>query len=239
MTEQPWAQADHGILFMDRLVRAILAGEKTETRRLVGPHNSRCETASLRKDLRWDGTGWPDPSYQPAAAMVKIPSAIDDTVHRVWSRYEQGDTLWVRETHALEPTEGTGRVVYRADRAARYFDMKPPPGPVSDIFWMASTYKPERWRPSIHMPRWAARIRMEITAVGCERIQDVDDTGAFREGIIGAPMRDTDIDGDWYPGRPRARFRELWDEANGHRDGASWEANPFVWVIRFRVLEKP
>ena len=124
---------------------------------------------------------------------------------------QPGDRLWVRETwapHADMPRSA----IYRCDRGGDYQDN------VTPNF---------RWRPSIFMPRWASRILLEITAVRVERLQDISNEDALAEGVDlsgGLRMRTM----------PWALYRELWESING--DG-SWEANPWVWVIEFKVLE--
>ena len=82
------------------------------------------------------------------------------------------------------------------------------------------------------MPRWASRLTLEVTEVGVERVQDISEVDARDEGITGGWQMDPDT----YPG-PIAEFRSLWDETNAHRlKEYGWTANPWVWVIRFRVL---
>lgn len=100
------------------------------------------------------------------------------------------------------------------------------------------------WRPSIHMPRWASRITLEITGVRVERLQDISEADAKAEGITVLPLQNVDDPSAWWqssPGENQARtpiasFRNLWDSINAKR-GYSWESNPWVWVIEFKHLE--
>jgi hypothetical protein len=118
-----------------------------------------------------------------------------------------GDKLWCRETWAPH-SDMPRSAIYRCDRGGDYQDN------VTPNF---------RWRPSIFMPRWASRILLEITAVRIERLQDISNADALAEGV--------ELRGEM---RPWAIYRELWESINGR---GSWEVNPWVWVIEFRVLE--
>ena len=101
------------------------------------------------------------------------------------------------------------------------------------------------WRPSIHMPRWASRITLEIEKVWVERVQDITEEGALAEGITwpdrdGKPYRPPiDTTGMSDLGLAKARYAELWDSLNAKRDGGvyAWDANPWVFCIRFRRIE--
>lgn len=116
-----------------------------------------------------------------------------------------GDRLWVREAFFIDG--GKGSVRYRAS------------GHVS----------PFGWKPSIHMPRWASRITLEITGVRVERLQDISNADAMSEGI--EEYLGIKYTGEKPPADGRIRFSELWTEINGPY---SWSANPFVWVIEFK-----
>lgn len=123
-----------------------------------------------------------------------------------------GDRLWVRETFALESKSYAGdKVRYRADG-------KPTSG---------------AWRPSIHMPRWASRITLEITGVRVERLQEISEADAKAEGVIPTGRRATH---KWCNGEDvshRRQFADLWDSLHGK---GAWEQNPWVWVVEFRRL---
>lgn len=191
------------ILFQDELVSAILEGRKTETRRLVKPRDpypgrvdgfDTCPRLLETGEWAWLLGGCTH------AAIGGSPFG------------EAGDRLWVRECHVLvdgpcwsglpkTPEPGGHRWAYYRTG----FDRCPP----------------KRWRPSIHMPRWASRLTLEVDEVRIERLQDLDEDGAVAEGF-------TDASG----------LRTVWDGINGKRgEGASWEANPWVWVVRFHLAE--
>lgn len=193
------------ILFNAPMVRAILDGRKTQTRRIV------------------KGQPWPGIPFIGIDGMVATwrRDYGDDTSMMSLVRLshgQPGDRLWVRETWAeyADPTHDY-RVYYAAD---------------DDCGALV------RWRPSIHMPRWASRIDLEITAVRVERLQDISEEDALAEGIEG--MR-----GQWKSytdqvvvcHKPRASFRSLWDSINA-KGGYGWDANPWVFVYEFK-REKP
>jgi hypothetical protein len=142
-----------------------------------------------------------------------------------------GDILWVRETwkptgmFAQMPTERLGacaRFAYRADRDQLLRDQH-----IS-------------WRPSIHMPREAARLFIRVTDVRVERVQDISEADAIREGV--SPRTQF----DHFPGIGEtverethyAGFAKLWESIYGPR-GMGWNQNPWVWVIEFEKIEKP
>lgn len=192
------------ILFSAPMVRAILDGSKTQTRRVVKPCKDRAFGAEL--------------------APCEIAGEINagDYTH---AKYGQpGDRLWAREAHAFVGTVDPGWLLYRASgyeaECARHGFDKPYPD--------ESTIK---WRPSIHMPRWASRITLEITGVRVERLQDISKSDSVAEGIfIHADFRNRD---DKYG--PVAAYCDLWESINGP---GSWDENPWVWVIEFKRVGK-
>lgn len=187
------------ILFSAPMVRAILEGRKTQTRRIVKPQPSpSSDTAFIGLDGIW--------RFSHPTLRGPVSHEADD----VRCPYGQpGDRLWVREAWAFHPDfpESTRRAIYRADA-----------GVENDV---------PRWRPSIHMPRWASRILLEITAVRVERLQDISETDAQAEGVANSlHLRGGRL--------ARENFAHLWWTING--DG-SWEANPWVWVVEFKRVE--
>ncbi len=209
------------ILFSGAMVRAILEGRKTQTRRIVKPqpHDGCgriwCAEYSPTVIDRWG-------DEQPGKEVFGAYS--EDGEWGVRCPYGQpGDRLWVRETwgvlheHLLndqhEPT------FWRADYNAEDF----------------ATQVLPRWRPSIHMPRSRSRIKLELTGVRVERLQDISQGDAIAEG---APPSHSSIDAVsrdiGYADFSRSWYAQLWDQINGP---GSWEANPLVWVVEFRRVE--
>lgn len=211
MSERP-------ILFNGEMVRAILDGCKTQTRRVVklrdgsNPDDesvSRHEDGTLDKVMDFSRRY---PHWEPLACPYG----------------NSGDRLWVRETWAVVDT----------------LDETPPAKFAKWPTWFKSDdgYKSNtpqygfhrhgsvrgRWRPSIHMPRWASRLTLEVTGVRVERVQDISRGEAMLEGC---PFPNMQIGPD-----PREWFAALWEEINGPR-GFGWEVNPLVWVVEFKRLE--
>jgi hypothetical protein len=189
------------------MVRAIMDGRKTQTRRIVklghGGTFRRSETngydwtfrGSRRGGTRYHSSCWQDLRHEQLMDLCPYG--------------HPGDRLWVRETWApvwtFDPSPETG-ALYRAD---------PMYDGTEQFDWP--------WKPSIHMPRWASRITLEITGVRVERLREISDFDAIAEGVSGwvsDPRCET----------PRDGFRVLWESINGE---GSWAANPWVWVVEF------
>lgn len=194
------------ILFRGRLVRAILDGRKTQTRRVIEPQPSDY-CGSLRYDAHErDWFGWDE---------------RNERIHGIWKcPYGQsGDRLWVRENAILtDEPDGFWRVKYQADEAWR--DVGPFESEPTFQRWKK---RRKNWRPSIHLPRWASRITLEITEIRAERLQGISEKDAEAEGVQTA---------SW---TARQGFCNGWQSIYG-RD--SWESNPWVWVVKFNRITK-
>mgnify|MGYP000644442201 CR=1 FL=1 len=173
--------SDRPIIFSAPMIRALLDGRKTQTRRVLKPH----------------GDTFSAPSYR------------------------RGDRLYVREAAHIDGTS----VNYRADH----------PGDSAGL----------GWRPSIHMPRWASRITLEITGVRVERLQDISPFDCEAEGVQRLPLQD-DQPQPWWTADVSAgpilhsrsalgAYHRLWETINGPD---SWDANPWVWVVEFKRQEE-
>lgn len=232
------AVKERPILFSAEMVRAILDGRKTQTRRKVkgrfeqngerwthwrgnkGDTNARLEVrsnAETGEEISREETHLPFAEWAPTLAPHGQP----------------GDRLWVRETWQqiadlgidrrtfVTPIEGEGRLLYAAT-----LDEEEPP----------------KWRPSIHMPRWASRLLLEITAVRVERLQEISEEDALAEGIdVRLGLLGESVFWDYFEGETRSpvnfgaidSFWSLWESING---AGSWDANPWVWVYEFKRL---
>jgi hypothetical protein len=162
---------EHPILFSAPMVRAILAGQKTMTRRILKP--------TARQVKAWN----PDYSICPSAeiinGMVQFESPHGGPYRAIPLRWQPGDTLWVRETHQINasgtyPNWTADMVLYRADNALIRL-------PESIEYSGKCTFGLS-WVPSIHMPRWASRITLAVEAVRVERLQDIGEADACAEG---------------------------------------------------------
>lgn len=203
------------ILFKGEMVRAILEGRKTQTRRL--------------------------PRFTPSGRVKEVGG------HREWHPGDPdafhacpyglpGDRLWVKETFALscrdpealerdpkDPADWDD-AVYRADAEVlgewEHYD--------EDGTW---TRISPPWKPSIHMPRWASRITLDVTGVRLERLQDISEEDILSEGVDVARVSEwTGVPWSSMPTLHDA-WRVLWDSINRKR--APWASNPYVWVIEF------
>ncbi len=207
------------ILFSAPMVRAILDGRKTQTRRVIKGQDLWGDFIVSHRQIepgvfRMDGA-------EPINAAMH---GNDRTFIDVRAPYGQPrDQLWVRETIELRTIPGNSfpSPVYAADGAH-----------VMDGENKASNHEFMRRRvhPSIHMPRWASRILLEITDVRVERLQDISYADAQAEGWN--PLADDGRNPN--PLDPRAWYRHLWESINGP---GSWDANPWVWAIGLRVLK--
>lgn len=187
------------------MVRAVLADTKTQTRRIIKPQPKQTPKFGGFGRLWFDGQD-----------EMRCPYG------------QRGDRLWVREAwqHAnfpLGPYQDGTTVFYRAD----YMD--DPHGPDGE---KSPQGKYRIWKPSIHMPRTASRITLEITGVRVERLQDIIEGDAIAEGIERTGRHWKSYSG---PGRfcrsPISSYQTLWESINGV---GSWAANPWVWVILFK-----
>lgn len=210
--------AERPILFSAQMVRALLTGTKTQTRRVVKPPRNRSAFVLLDHGNGW----WP---YQSDDGESEL--CDDGMEHPYTCPYGQpGDRLWVREAfsgpHCMDATDecvavrpskwGEGsRIWYWADGNPTHGDWTRP-------------------RPSIHMPRWASRILLEVTAIHVERLQDISAEDATAEGVDFAGHSPEILRDYW----PDERFSMLWETING--DG-SWNSNPWVWVVEFKRVQ--
>jgi hypothetical protein len=223
------------ILFGAPMVLAILAGQKTQTRRvvkgwgrLVTPPESHPFTGELVGDL----------GYPASAGQTWAGFAAKDSASPIYLRCpfgQPGDRLWVRETWApFGPLDQQNRE-------------QAPPGSVA-MYRAGAAYftAPMKWRPSIHMPRWASRITLEVTGVRIERLWEISEDDAKAEGVarelgrdvpaaMGGgvnPWRDYEDEENWYTSAGGS-FGSLWRSINGRE---SWTSNPWVWVVEFKRL---
>ncbi|HAF1791865.1 TPA: hypothetical protein G9B33_002886 [Salmonella enterica] len=202
---------ERGMIFNAEMVRAILDGRKTQTRR---PFNWKRQPA-MEMAERDDGSLWPWAEDCERGGDIWFACPFG----------EVGDCIWVRETWAEAGASAPDLKLYRANYPAHvptHYENVPP---AEDV----------RWTPSIHMPRWASRITLEITDVRVERVQDISQIDAIAEG--GPPdhpsfskiSREMGFS-DW----PRSWFAQTWWGIYGRE---AWNTNPWVWVIEFKRVE--
>ena len=208
------------IIFSGPMVRAILAGRKTQTRRIVNPqppeYIDELHDGQLRKRapyrLECNETG-----------SILGQGFQDDDDHCYQCRQGvSGDRLWVRERFSIaterhEP-DGHAWMTYDADGTREEFDG-------SEI--TMNRIKLGKRYPSIHMPRWASRLTLEVVSVRVERVQDISEED-LRAELDWSRIAIPDDSDPW------GVFADLWSVINGPE---SWNANPWVWVIEFRRVE--
>ena len=196
------------ILFSGPMVRAILEGRKTQTRRIV------TKVAGFGKVMAgFDKSDTPGYDFHFRCKRGLWQDLRESELLGRCPYGNRGDRLWVRETHC----KYGGGYIYRADYGTHT--------PISDGIGGP-------WKPSIHMPRVASRITLEITGVRVERLNDIGEADAIAEGVS------SDMPIVWQSGddTPRGMFGELWEAINGPD---SWDANPWVWVVEFSKFEPP
>lgn len=207
MAEQP-------ILFSGAMVRAILAGRKTQTRRAV-------------KDAPLGAAAYCLGVYKGVWGIHEDVNR-DEGVHRFKCPYGvPGDRLWVRETWA--PSRALDDVPTM--RLASGFPCEYRAGGTS-IDGLERLVERGGWRPSIFMPRKASRILLEVTEVRVERLQGISEADAMAEGVDAVSMADIPRQATM---SRRADFAQIWDLINGKR--APWASNPWVWVVGFKRVE--
>lgn len=182
------------IIFSPEMVRAILEDRKTQTRRVIKSQPP---------------ANYHSPGFLINATWAFHKPSQGHIPHIVKCPYGQtGDRLWVRETWAQKDR---GQILTKAD----YNEL---------VKVVGLPEVPIKWRPSIHMPRWASHITLEITEVRVEGVQQIGANDACAEGI-----------GDFGRSTPQKQFALLWDSLNAKR-GYGWKTNPWVWVISFKRI---
>lgn len=202
------------ILFSTPMVQAELDGRKTNTRRLKNLKviNENPDKWSFQEKFTHVG------KYERDKHVYRFVDGEGSFMDILCPYGRPGDLLWVRETWA----PAWNQVLYKANE--RY-----------------GKYEGQKWKPSIHMPKKAARIWLQVEGVRVERLQDISEEDAIAEGIEKKPGSTSSTKFDYrhyeYEGSynvdAKVSFRTLWEKING---ADSWAANPFAWVVKFNVL---
>ena len=213
------------ILFSTEMVQAISDGRKTQTRR-PAPFDKFCTEAVLTTNGKWQEiyNNNPDPNKMFPGGWMAVTNYK--------SKYQPGDILWVRERFEYSDNLEEPYWYY-----AKY---------IQD--YLPEYVEQVKWRPSIHMPKEAARIFLKVTSVRCERLQDISEEDAIAEG-----MEEGYVCGYLNPESTKMKvwrmgdgenyelalwaFRALWDSINVKK--YPWKSNPWVWVYEFERIEKP
>ena len=209
---------EHPLLMQGPLVRATLAGRKTQTRRPIIPQPD-ADIVAVRYDAIADL--W----------LGNTPEDNDLGYTSSWAERcplgKAGDRLWVRETF-----QAWRKVGHESDewepigvKAASFGDT---------IEYRATSKSTGPWTPSIHMPRWACRLVLPLVSVRVERVQDITEDDARAEGLRRTENGWTDGATGYDVTSARAAFQELWASIYGQ---ASWDVNPWVWVAEWKEIE--
>jgi hypothetical protein len=210
---------ERAINLKDWEVRAILKGRKTQFRRIIKPQFRRVikpQLISVNGDELCfrDETGIFYSRYLP--------------------RFEIGDRLWVREAFSLHRAHGQDFPPGGYDHGKRWGPWSGLPISVSPDKTQVAYFRegfdragPPKWRPSIHMPRWASRIALEVTGTRIERLHDINEIDAIAEGVTAGK----------YTGLERANARTYSDIFESNNGQGTWEVNPWVQVTEFKRVE--
>lgn len=223
--------ADRPILFSAPMVRALLDGTKTQTRRVLRPQPTLIESSG-----RWK---FPVPK-KTISKMATGHDHVFTASREFWEylptgsfNYNPGDRLYVREAHAIVP-----RTAYRCSEGVEQV-LCPHDDYDAAIFRCGWDRSMPKWRPGIHMPRWASRLTLTVTEVRVERLQNISEADAIAEGCpvstipgtIGHPLCQVGFN---EMGTPIFWFRKLWNSLNAER-GCGWDVNPWVTATTFTI----
>lgn len=226
-------KTEHPMLFQDWGVRAMLAGVKTQTRRVVGIQP--LDVLPMRIPDMWCSLDRRDEDGQGHGSVWRCRYGVP------------GEHIWVRETVAYEnwTREFGDTPPIPKDRPSFH---SPSINEYDEEYWLFPHYRatdpaPELayddhdeptvlWRPSIHMHRWACRLTLEIVLVRCRRLQAITQEECIQEG---ANFWADEHNWDHRTAKPKYWFAKLWNEIHVD-DGFSWDANPWVWAITFKAI---
>jgi len=232
---------ERGMIFNAEMVRAVMEGRKVQTRRImkVQPESNQYGLLRITDSTKRADIGkyhWAESNATGTHTRSALFSCPFGAV---------GDRLWVRETWSDVNFEGVPAVAYRADGGVRPVaeDDGDESDPKLEKYWFANWYSDliggveGNWRPSIHMPRWASRITLEITGIRVERLKFISDKDAQAEGVQqlrGGFWRHYNPGWTQHQLSARGSFLTLWESIYGEE---SWQVNPWVWVIEFRRVK--
>ena len=213
------------VLFNTEMVKAILEGRKTSTRRIIKPQPKQPVPLGFISDST-DGKrigyyGWGQDKYGGIIDIAKPP-------------YRAGDILYVRETWRKKTIDKAGHIEiqYKADFNEEELA----------CYGKRGGYAPCKWKPSIHMPKVAARIFLKVTDIKVQRLQDITEREVLKEGIkrYHFNMNMPDAYGDTLYTDHKLAFKTLWNSTVNKKDidVYGWDADPYVWIIEFQRIEK-
>lgn len=230
---------EHGILFKGEMVIAILNGAKSQTRRLIKGvpmhiHEGKCIMDwGLSAVYEQDGKFWLD-----------VQTDVDDHSHdEIFPRYQVGDTLYVKETWCCKMDDGShvpnGKGEWECHYAADGYAVQACDDEGFQRY-NKNGYEASPWKSSLYMPKWAARVRLEVTAVRVQRLQKITEEDAIAEGIEPMPVKGTwkAYNCKWgWTVDPVRSYESLWQSIHDSKPkpsvGKRWQDNPWVWAYTF------
>jgi hypothetical protein len=238
---------DRPILFSGPMVRALLAGTKTQTRRVVTSDNIRLfmgdhiGSKKPSQELLEAAFEWAQDFRRFDGVQIWQAKAFEHQAPSILTRWQghstygvPGDVLWVRESAWYDRSEiaGLGMRCFFEGGLVHFASGATGHGPghpdtyTAEIFALNSSLKK---RPGIHMPRWASRISLRITDVRIERLQDISEADARAEGILTWMNERSQV-----CATAQTAYRAIWEDINGL---GSWAANPWVWAVSFERIQ--
>lgn len=230
------------ILFSGEMVRAILEGRKTQTRRVIKFPNWACGDWN---DFELSEKGLPEFCCEETRCKAELYCPYGQPSDHLWVRetwkissFMEGEPVAFQYKSDMSITDENDKsdcVAYEnwydrmVEKSSDYLYRINHPINNEGVYIWEHGMSPLPWRPSIFMPRWASRITLEIMAIRVERVQDISEEDAIAEGIpyshwVGVKYH-------------RYQYKLLWDSINAKR-GYPWESNPWVWAIEFTVVDK-
>jgi hypothetical protein len=227
------------IIFSGPMVRAILEGRKTQTRRVIKIPSE--EARRIFRGNAWCDFGFGDGHYLKAEYESIAGGPGDTVVNRIYCPFGvPGDRLWVRESIRRKHNTGLpAAITYSADDS-----------PCVGVNAPFQTYGRAAWKwkrnsiSSRFMPRWASRITLKVTDVRAQRVQDISTEDVIAEGVdvvsklpvfLPQKLTGTQLD-DLALKIAQAEFKTIWDSINAKR-GYGWDENPWVWAITFKRIK--
>ena len=211
----------HGLLMTPDLIRATLAGIKTETRRIPTPRNCTFDGGTWPKELVKDGAwktalDWDEHHIRITSEYLLVYHLETKQWHSISPRIQQGDTIYIKEAWC---TFGDSEFCYKVDSGHVF---------TKD----GDGFHEKKWKSPMFMPREAARIVRPVLSVGFEFLQDITFDAAFAEGMLPKWSKVRSGYSKGNPAPSTAAFITLWDSINADR-GYPWASNPPVLVIKF------
>lgn len=227
------------MIFNQEMVKALIEGRKVATRRHVAEWQLPVET--VNDEVEFEGL-----RYMSVASNHRrwgfgvFGSTPEEAMHnyndgfKSCSPYKVGDLIWVRETFKVEENtyhdlDGQYCLVYRADEGVKLVNPT-----IDNNDYLANAALKKGFTPSIHMPKHASRLTLVVTNVRVEKIQNLSDDEAVKEGMPSiSEAQDMALKAgmNWYQ-KPAIWFKSLWDRLYGN-----WNENPWVWVVEFEVIQ--